>query len=72
MHAKPFYDTVEEVIGLWYKKMVISETACRLFLVYIFESHGIHIKNHSALDPAITTAINKYMQQADVEKNQVQ
>jgi len=69
MESKVFYDTVEQIIDLWYNKMDYSETVCRIVLMYVFKSHGMQIEN--GLDPAISSAIDKFIQQSDVEKNQV-
>ena len=71
MHAKPFYDTIEHVVDLWYNKQDISETVCRVILMYILQSHGQEQIVHG-LDPVIEGIIEKFIEQSDVEKNQVQ
>lgn len=71
LHSKPFYDTIEHVIDLWYNKMEISETVCRIVLMYILQSHGQEDIVHG-LDPVITGMIDKFAEQSHVEYNQRQ
>ncbi len=68
--GKQFWATVEEVIGLWWQKQELSETVCRIILVYLFKAKGENVTH--GLHPRINSVIDQYTDQAWVEQNRVQ